>query len=148
MKYESEGQMLPDNVSAFLDTFINWAGRQSEIKAVALVGSYARDAATEGSDVDLVILTTSVDRYLRDLSWVSVFGETTECQEQDYGRVISVRAFYKSGLEVEYGFTAPDWAEAPIDAGTLKVVTDGMKVLYDPHGIIGKMQREIESSGK
>jgi predicted nucleotidyltransferase len=135
--------MPPLNVSAFLEAFSRWARTQPDIVAVVLVGSHARDAATESSDVDLVILTSVVDRYLRDRSWVSVFGESSECREEDYGRVTSVRAFYESGLEVEYGLTTPDWADAPVDEGTLGVVTEGMKVLYDPQGIIAGMQREI-----
>jgi predicted nucleotidyltransferase len=138
--------VLPVNVSAFLEAFSRWARSQPDIEAVALVGSYASDAATESSDVDLVILTSGVDRYLHDRSWVSVFGEPVECREENYGRVTSVRAFYASGLEVEYGFTTPDWAGAPIDAGTLRVVTGGMKVLHDPQRIIARMQREIQSS--
>ena len=136
------------SVSAFLEAFSRWARAQPDIEAVALVGSHARGAATDGSDVDLVILTNRVDRYLRDRSWVSVFGEPAECREEDYGRVTSVRAFYESGLEVEYGFTTPDWAEAPVDEGTLRVVTGGMKVLHDPRGIIARMQREITSLGE
>ena len=144
----SEVQVLPVNVSDFLEAFSRWARSRPDIEAVALVGSYAREAATESSDVDLVILTSGPDRYLRDRSWVSAFGEPAGCREEDYGRVRSVRAFYGSGLEVEYGFTTPDWAEAPIDAGTLRVVADGMKVLHDPRGVIARMQREVESRGE
>ena len=95
-----------------------------------------------------MILTPGVDRYLRDRSWVSVFGEAAECREEDYGRVTSVRAFYGGGLEFEYGFTTPDWAEVPIDDDTLRVITDGMKVLHDRQGIISGLQREILSSGQ
>ena len=138
-------EMLPENVSAFLEALILWARSQPDIEGVALVGSHARDVATEGSDVDLVILTSDAGRYLRDRSWVSLFGEATESREEDYGRVTSVRSFYESGLEVEYGFTTPDWAEMPIDEGTLSVVRDGMKILYDPKGIIARMQQEIAS---
>lgn len=134
-------------VSTFLETFVQWARSQPDIEAVALVGSYSRGAANEDSDVDLVILTSSVDRYLRDQSWVSLFGEAAECRKEDYGRVTSVRALYESGLEVEYGFTTPDWAQAPIDGGTLSVVTDGMKILHDPRGIVARMQRGIASTG-
>lgn len=140
--------MLPVNISAFLEAFSRWARSQPEIEAVALVGSYARDAAREGSDVDLVILTSRVDRYLRDHGWVSMFGKVTECRREDYGRVTSVRAYYESGLEVEYGFSTPDWAAAPIDAGTWRVVSDGMKVLHDPQGIMARVQQEIRSSGE
>jgi hypothetical protein len=134
-------------VSAFLEAFGRWARSQPDIEAVALVGSHARGAATESSDVDLVILTPGVDRYLRDRSWVALFGEAAECREEDYGRVTSVRAFYESGLEVEYGFTTPDWADTTVDKGTLSVVTYGMKILYDPQGRVARMQRKIASLG-
>jgi predicted nucleotidyltransferase len=137
---------VPVNVSDFLDTFRCWASAQPDIEAVALVGSHARGTAAEDSDVDLVILTPDVDRYLLDQSWVSLFGDVAECREEDYGRVTSLRAFYGLGIEAEYGFAAPDWAAAPIDAGTLRVVTDGMEVLYDPRGILAGMKREIELS--
>ena len=75
-----------------------------------------------------------------------MFEELAERREEDYGRVTSVLAFYESELEVEYGFTTLDWAEAPIDAGALRVVTDRMKVVYDTQGIIFRMWREIGSS--
>lgn len=140
--------MLPAKVTAVLEAFCRWARSQPDVAAVVLVGSYARGNASEGSDVDLVILTPDVDRYLRDRSWVSLFGETAGCRREDYGRLTSVRAFYRGGLEVEYGFSTPDWASVPIDAGTLRVITDAMKVLYDPQGIIGGMQRGIESRGE
>ena len=141
------GSALSAKVSAFLETFSRWAGSQPDVTAIVLVGSYARGTASEGSDVDLVILTSDVHRYFRDRSWVSLFGEVAEYREEDYGRLTSLRAFYGGGLEVEYGFSTPDWATVPIDAGTLRVVKDGVKVLHDPQGIIGGMQREIESSG-
>jgi hypothetical protein len=119
------------NVSAFLEAFSYWASAQPDVKAVALVGSYARSAATEGSDVDLLILTTDVAKYISDRSWVSLFGEAPECSVEDWGKVTSLRTFYKSGLEVEYGFSTPDWAKRPMDAGSLRVVSDGMKILLD-----------------
>ena len=135
---------LPVNVSAFIESFSSWARTQSDIEAVALVGSYARKDANEDSDVDLVILTADPDKFLLDRSWIAIFGKVARCQEEDYGRVTSVRVFYGGGLEVEFGFATPDWARAPIDVGTKRVVSGGTKVLYDPHGSIARMLREIE----
>lgn len=135
-------------VSSFLEAFCRWARSQPDLEAVALVGSYARGVATESSDVDLVILTPAADKYLRNRSWVSLFGEAAECREEDYGRVTSIRVFYESGLEVEYGFTTPDWADTPVDEGTFSVVTGGMEILYDPQGRVAMMQREITSHGE
>jgi predicted nucleotidyltransferase len=134
------------NVSAFLELFAQWAGAQPDVKAIALVGSYARDAATSSSDVDLLILTTDVAKYIGDQSWVSQFGEVAECLEEDWGRVTSVRIFYRDGLEVEYGFSTLDWADMPIEAGSFRVVSDGMKVLYDPLEILSAVEREVLSS--
>ncbi len=133
------------NVSAFLESFISWARSQTDIEAVALVGSYARGAATEGSDVDLLILTTDVARYFSECAWLSLFGEVARSSVEDYGKVTSLRAFYKNGLEVEYGFTMPDWAEMPMDAGSARVVSDGMKILLDSHNILSEVQREVLS---
>jgi hypothetical protein len=42
-----------------------------------------------------------------------------------------VRAWFADGLEVEFGFTTPDWAAAPLDEGTRRVVRDGLRVLFD-----------------
>jgi len=140
----SEDQVFPENVSTFIEAFTCWAGLQSDIESVALVGSYAREAATKDSDVDLVILTADPDKYLLDKSWVSTLGEPERYQDEEYGKLTSVRVFYGSGLEVEFGFAAPDWARAPIDVGTKRVVSGGIKVLYDPHGSIARMLREIE----
>jgi hypothetical protein len=135
--------MLPVKVSTFIESFSSWAGRQSDIEAVALVGSYARENANEDSDVDLVILTAEPEKYLLDKSWASIFGEPEGYQEEDYGKLTSVRVFYASGLEIEFGFVTPDWAKAPIDAGTKQVVSGGIKVLHDPNGSIARMLREI-----
>lgn len=136
------------NVSAFLEEFSRWAGGQPDVKGVALVGSYARDASTVDSDVDVLILTTDEAKYLGDRSWVSLFGEVTECRVEDWGKVTSLRTFYTNGLEVEYGFSTPDWACVPMDAASFRVVLNGMKVLFDPAGILSAVQREVLSGRK
>jgi Nucleotidyltransferase domain. len=142
----SEDQVFPENVSTFIAALTCWVSSQSDIESVALVGSYAREAAKEDSDVDIVILTADPDKYLLNKSWVSRFGESERYQEEDYGKLTSVRVFYASGLEVEFGFVTPDWARAPIDAGTKRVVSGGIKVLHDPHGNIARMLGEIDST--
>ena len=43
---------------AFLNQFAEWSSNQPDIHAVALVGSYARQTATDASDVDLVIVAS------------------------------------------------------------------------------------------
>ena len=133
------------NVATFLKAFGDWASERADVKAVALVGSHARKAATDDSDVDLLILTDHVARYIRDQTWTSEFGEVIKCQKEDWGNVTSLRTFYREGLEVEFGFSAPDWANVPMDAGSVRVVADGMAVLFDPFGILSTVMRNVSS---
>ena len=98
------------NDDAFLEKFTCWAKEQSDIEGAALIGSYAGGTATENSDVDLMILTTSASRYLDNKEWLSVFGEIARSQNETWGVVETVRAFYRTGLEIEYNFAAPSWA--------------------------------------
>ena len=51
---------------ALIAQVVAWAGRQSDIRAVALVGSYARGSAHADSDIDLVLLCVDPARYLKD----------------------------------------------------------------------------------
>lgn len=129
---------------AFLFAFERWARAQADIEGVGLVGSYARGAATEESDVDLIILTTKQERYFLDQTWASLFGETGRSQVEEWGKLRSLRIHYKSGLEVEYGFSTPEWAGSPLDEGTLRVVSDGIKILYDPNGLLGGLQQQTK----
>ena len=130
------------DVKAFLDKFSGWASLRPDIEGVGLVGSYARDVAHEESDVDLIILTKHSERYLSDPSWASAFGEVGERKVESWGRVKSLRVFYKDGLEVEYSFALPDWADIPVDTGTHRVVRGGMKILFDPRGLLTRLQQE------
>ena len=120
------------NVDAFLEKFTCWAKEQSDIEGAALIGSYAGGAVNETSDVDLLILTSNASRYLDNKEWLSVFGEIARSQNETWGVVETVRAFYRTGLEIEYNFAAPSWAAIPIDAGTRRVINDGIQVVFDP----------------
>jgi predicted nucleotidyltransferase len=130
--------MQMDQVEIFLDKFVNWASSQPDIRGVALVGSYARNAATESSDVDLVILATDPQSYLQDQTWVRQFGEPTRLQTEVYGSLTSIRAWYPDGGEIEYGITDETWAAVPLDEGTRQVITSGMRVLFEREPILSR----------
>ena len=120
-----------DYIREFLNSFVNWASAQEDVQAIGLVGSYARDEARDDSDIDFVILTSQPENYLEDLTWIEHFGQVEKYQIEDYGKLTSVRVWYQNGVEVEYGFTTPDWAAPPLDAGTQRVLRDGMRVLFE-----------------
>jgi predicted nucleotidyltransferase len=129
------------NISSSLEEIILWASEQSAIVAVALVGSYARGTATENSDIDLIILSVSYRPYLEDHEWLSRFGDVESSTTEQWGRVDTVRALYKAGVEIEFNFASPSWAEVPLDPGTRRVVEGGFKTLFDPQCTFDDLQR-------
>jgi len=137
---EGKAPMLANKIDRFLIEFTDWAQAQPDIEAVALVGSYARDAATETSDVDLVVITSQPDRYLGNRGWLERFGQVHRRQIEDYGKLTSIRVWYTDGREVEYGITDESWAALPLDDGTQRVISDGMRVLLERKPILNRHQ--------
>lgn len=51
-----------------------------------------------------------------------------------------------SGVEIEFGFTQPTWASVdPVDAGTHRVVRDGLRPLFDPAGLLARLVAAVAS---
>lgn len=114
-----------------------WGLHERAILAIALVGSHARGTARPESDVDLVIVLRDSSALANDADWMARFGAVTCISEEDWGLVKSKRVRYADGPEVEFGFTSSEWAATePCDAGTLAVVRNGFRVVYDPKRLL------------
>jgi predicted nucleotidyltransferase len=120
----------------FIEDFMRWSKKRRDIRAVALVGSYARETATEVSDIDLVVLTENPNEYIKNTEWTKVFGRAITKEVEKYGKLTSLRVWYESGLEVEYGFTTRDWVTSPLDKGTKQVISNGIRVLFEKEEIL------------
>ncbi|MCA2001769.1 MAG: nucleotidyltransferase domain-containing protein [Chloroflexi bacterium] len=129
-----------DKIQRFLEELTIWASAQSDIQALALVGSHARGAAKEKSDVDLVLITATPRRYLENTDWTEQFGSVEKRQTEDYGALTSLRVWYADGREIEYGITDEKWAAIPLDEGSRRVISDGMKVLFERERILSRHQ--------
>jgi hypothetical protein len=65
-----------------------------------------------------------------------------------WGPMTERRFALSSGLEVEIGVASPSWAtNEPVDAGTRRVVTDGMSIVYDPQELLAKLIDACERHG-
>ncbi len=90
----------------------------------------------------MVIITIDPERYVSTDDWAAVLGITAPLESKRWGAVTERRGHAVSGLEIEFGFTASSWATIdPIDEGPLRVVMDGMRVVYDPKGILERLVR-------
>jgi len=132
--------MIQDKINQFLDDVTAWASNQPDIPALALVGSYARNAANETSDVDLVLIAVDPNLYWKDTTWVQQFGMVETQQIEDYGLLTSIRVWYADGHEIEYGITDERWSAVPLDEGSRQVIAAGMHVLFERGNILSRHQ--------
>jgi hypothetical protein len=141
--YVADPAVRRQEVDDVLAAAVRWAEGQPEIRAMAMVGSWARDAARMTSDVDLVLLTDVPEKYLADDDWLEAFGAVAVVRRQQWGpHLTEVRIARPSGLEIELGVTATAWANPdPVDPGTTRVVSDGIRILHDPDGILATLQQ-------
>lgn len=129
--------------AAVLESVVRWAVGRDDVRAVGLAGSWARDAAHQGSDVDVVLLTDTPAHYLRRTDWVvAAVGQAGArlVRTATWGPLTERRVRLRSGLEVEVGVARPAWAAvAPVDPGTAGVVADGFRALHDPDGLLAAL---------
>ncbi|MDP9456711.1 MAG: nucleotidyltransferase domain-containing protein [Actinomycetota bacterium] len=127
-------------VRRLLERLLPWARRRPNVRAVGLVGSWARGEARFDSDVDIVLLTREPRRYLEDESWARELGGFRIVRTRRWGPTTERRFVLPSGLEVEAGIAPLSWAATdPVDPGTCRVVSDGIIVIYDPDGLLAHL---------
>jgi hypothetical protein len=74
-----------------------------------------------------------------------VFGDDVDVdvdvvRTADFGAIQERRLRLTNGLVIEVGIAKPSWADAnPLDAGTERVVRDGLVRLYDPDGLLATL---------
>lgn len=133
-------------VQNLLKKIKNWAHKNNDLNSLLLVGSYARNEVHQDSDIDLVLIFNDPKKYINNLDWIKEFGEIERYEIEYWGRVTSIRAWYKSGIEVEFGITSAEWAETPVDSGTFKVVSDGSKILVDKSKKLKQLLSEVKKA--
>jgi predicted nucleotidyltransferase len=133
-------------VQNLLKKIKNWAHKNNDLNSLLLVGSYARNEVHQNSDIDLVLIFNDPKKYINNLDWIKEFGEIEWYEIEYWGRVTSIRAWYKSGIEVEFGITSAEWAETPVDSGTFRVVSDGSKILVDKSKKLKQLLSEVKKS--
>lgn len=119
-------------VNALMTRAREWSNRHADVRAVLVVGSYARGNPRMGSDVDLVILTDDVQRHLSDLGFARhIAPGSTLLRCAGWGPMRERRVRLRSGLIVEFDLCGPEWASLPLDPGTANVLSRGCRVVDD-----------------
>jgi predicted nucleotidyltransferase len=124
-----------------------WAESHQFVRAVALVGSWARHDARTDSDLDLVVLAERTSDLLAQTDWPDLFGSAELVSSRDFGGIQERRLRLASGFEVEVGIGSLDWAAVPVDPGTATVARDGLTPLYDPDGHLHRLLDALDTCG-
>jgi len=125
-----------NNIGQFFSLIKTWAEQDDNLVAIALVGSCANGTAKPDSDIDLVLIADNPRQLLQSTEWTSQFGKVFRVEVEHYGKVASLRAFYKDGMEVEFGITDRGWLSLPIDKGTQQVIDDGFQIIFEKDDFI------------
>jgi hypothetical protein len=96
------------------------------------------------SDVDLVVLTSEPEVYGAWVGTSSPLAPAHLICHQQWGVLTEWRFRRRSGLHVEFGVVRPSWAEvSPLDPGTARVISDGLEIVHDPHGLLARLQSVV-----
>lgn len=126
--------MRSNTISDRMQAIRKWCAQDERVKALLLVGSYARGEERADSDIDLMIITEDKHNLL-NLDWIEAYGKPQKCVQEEYGACTSIRVFYEDKTEMEYGLVDLTWLSRPLDKGTRKVLENGYMVLYGSCGI-------------
>lgn len=125
---------------------VDWAIGRDDVRAMALVGSWARGNPSHVSDFDLLVLTDRTEEYRRHGKWLSEidFGNAgfriQSSESAVYGVVCSHHIHLLPTAEVEMTFANCSWARTdPIDGGTRRVVKDAFRIIFDKDGTLDKL---------
>lgn len=132
------------DVQHLIDDLAVWARKRSDLRGIALVGSWARGSARMDSDVDVILLTDEAAEYIEKEQWARELGVKAIINTRKWGVLTERRLALPDGLEVEVGVVSPSWARtAPLDKGTAQVVAGGLIPLHDPEGLLTGLLRAV-----
>jgi predicted nucleotidyltransferase len=131
---------------ALMTVVAGWARTRDDIRAMALVGSWARGRPHRGSDLDLLLLSERPADYrgrrkwLREIDFRAAGFRPRSSTGATYGAVWSLHLHLHPAADVELTFAGRAWANTtPIDAGTRSVVMEGFRIILDKDAILARL---------
>jgi predicted nucleotidyltransferase len=100
------------DANAILSTVTSWAIKRDDIRAMALVGSWARGNPRKVSDIDLLLLSDHQDEYRRRRKWLTEIEfkaagyQLRSSHSVAYGVVWSRHVHLRPAAEVELTFAS------------------------------------------
>ncbi|MEA2351164.1 MAG: hypothetical protein QOG86_2105 [Thermoleophilaceae bacterium] len=135
--HEEELAERAREVEALRAHLVMWARGRPDVRALAIVGSWARGGGRLDADLDVIVLAASPEQMASSEEWLGELGLPPVVERRQWGPIAERRVRLPSGLEVELGVGPASWASSdPLDPGTRGVVRDGLLILHDPEGLL------------
>ena len=132
-----------ERATAIIGAVADWAIARDDIRALAVVGSWARGTPRQASDIDLLVVSDRASEYRRRGTWLAEIAFETagyRVRSSDravYGVVWSRHIHLRPTAELELTFANRSWASLdPVDRGTKRVVADAFRIVLDKDGIL------------
>jgi hypothetical protein len=132
--------------NAVVSAVSSWAIKRGDIRAMALVGSWARGNQGQVSDIDLLLLSDRAHEYRHSQEWLTEIDfqgtgyRLNSSESANYGVAWSRHMHLLPAAEVELTFAEYCWAQTePVDGGTRSVVKDAFQIIFDKDGILSKL---------
>lgn len=127
------------SVSKILDKLVDIVSPQCNVKGIILLGSYARGDNRNNSNVNVTIIALNPSEFFKENSWIEHFGKIFLLNKGE-NDIISLRIACIEEIQMHLNIVPLTWAETdPIDPETLKVILDGVRVLWDPDNLLHKL---------
>jgi uncharacterized protein len=144
--------MKPAEANAMVSAVSSWAIKRGDIRAMALVGSWARGNQGQVSDIDLLLLSDCAHEYRHSQEWLTEIDfrgsgySLNSSESANYGVVWSRHMHLLPPAEVELTFAECRWAQTePVDGGTRSVVKDAFKIIFDKDRMLSKLVAAVMS---
>jgi uncharacterized protein len=138
--------------NAIVTAVSSWATKRGDIRAMALVGSWARGNQGQASDIDLLLLSDRADEYRHSQEWLAEIDfrgtgyRLNSSESANYGVVCSRHIHLLPAAEVELTFAGCCWAQTePIDDGTRSMVKDAFQIIFDKDGMLSTLIAAVMS---
>jgi len=138
--------MKAADTKAIVGMVADWAVDREDVRAMALVGSWARGNPHQGSDIDLLLLSDLAIEYRLHREWLTeIFREGAvfrilSTEDAGYGVVWSRHITLTPAGKAELAFARCSWAETtPVEPGTRSVVRDAFEIIFDKDGRLARL---------
>ncbi|WP_138751433.1 hypothetical protein [Paenibacillus sinopodophylli] len=136
--------MRPDHYK-LMYAFVEWAGKQTYVDGIALIGLCADDENEEDSNLSFLLITDKKQKLAEAILHQFSFESLEQASVEEYNKLTSIKVVYESGIEADYGIANEDWLQMPLGNELGASLAMGFKVIWETDELFDGLQRAISN---